>query len=91
MRVDFKQFVKTNKCEIRCASLDELLQVNMREKNMLRIAIIECNKLSIKERGLWWKALANNVDEINEKRCNINMKMLEFNMNMNGRGIAELH
>ena len=75
--MDFKQFIKENKCDISSVSL----QVQMKEKIMMRIAIVECNKLKVKERGLCWKALTNYFDEINEKRLNISLKMMAKNVN----------
>ena len=41
----------------------------------MRIAIINYRALDVYERGLCWKALSNYVNEINEMRFNINLKM----------------
>ena len=40
-RVDFKTFVRKYNCEIRSASLIELMQTQMNEQIMMRIAIME--------------------------------------------------
>ena len=42
---------------------------------MLRIAIVEHNKLNVKERGMCWRAIAKFVDDVNEKRFSVNDKM----------------
>ena len=80
-RVDFKTFIKKYNCEIRSASLNDVMNANIGENIYMRIAIMECRNLDIYERGLCWKALANYVDEINEARFNVNAKMLEKQVN----------
>ena len=74
-RVDFKKFIASNKCEISSVALGDILQVDMTEQIMMRIAIMNCNDCRVYERGLFWRALSSFVDEINEKRININIKM----------------
>ena len=75
-RVDFKSFIKQNKCELVNASLNEILQMNIIENIYLRVAIFDHNLLQSKERSMAWKCIANYVDSINEKRFLVNEKML---------------
>ena len=61
-------------------SLGEFLQINMLENIMLRIAIFEHNKIKLCDRGVCWKAIANFLDNINEKRFNANNRMQSKDM-----------